>query len=142
MREVSISTSIYNVCKSCFQIFRVSEGITSLFITVLIVFYDSGPLEPSDVIPERRRAYAESRGIMGKVLPIINRALAKQWGTINELLGSGWIFLQSPDRKGEPPWCRWDGPAWLGNSIWGQVFRLLRLGSTLKNSGGGASLVA
>lgn len=35
------------------NIYRVSEGITSLFITVLIAFYDSGPVEPSNVIPER-----------------------------------------------------------------------------------------
>lgn len=35
------------------NIYRVAVGITSLFLTVLIVFYDSGLVEPSNVIPER-----------------------------------------------------------------------------------------
>lgn len=38
MKEASISKSIYVARKSCFQIFTVSKGITSLFITIWSVF--------------------------------------------------------------------------------------------------------
>lgn len=96
MKELRLSKSIYDACKSCFQIFMVSEGMTSLPVTVWSVSYDSGrAVGRGDVIPERHWTSASSLPSRGD-----SRANGKRAARIDPVMAEQGGLTRGPE---EPP---------------------------------------